>query len=341
MPDTLTRSQTRTRPTATPHDRRPLLLASACLVFLALGCGGGDDPTDPGDDNPGDPLAPLTLQPGDLCSANPDSAIGTFTDLNLESAVRRALLVGGQANLTCDLLSGVTEVAGRSTGVESLVGIQNLPSLTNLDLSFNSIADVGPLSGLTNLTDLNLFTNLVADISALSGLTGLTELRLADNLISDSGILVLSGLTALTLLDLRINSITDIGGLSELMSLTTLRLEANAITDVAALSGLTSLTSLWLFTNSIADIGALNGLTSLTELDLHANSITDIGSLSGLTNLTFLGLSNNPDLNDIQPLLDNTGLGVDDTVDLKSTNASCTDVATLETKGVSVSSDCP
>ena len=40
-------------------------------------------------------------------------------------------------------------------------------------------------------------------------------------------------------------------------------------------------------------------------------------------------------------LLDNTGLGVDDTVDLKSTNASCTDVAALETKGVSVSSDCP
>lgn len=326
MPDTLT---------------RPPRLASACLLFLTLGCGGGDDPTDPGDDNPDDPLAAVTLQPGDLCSANPDSAIGTFTDANLDAAVRRALLVGAQAHLTCDLLSGATEVAGGSAGVESLLGIQNLPSLANLDISFNRITDVGPLSGLTNLTDLNLFSNLVADIGALSGLTGLTELRLADNLVSDSGISVLSGFTALTLLDLRINSLTDISGLSALTSLTSLRLESNTIIDIGALSELTSLTGLWLFNNLITDIGALSGLTGLTELDLHGNSITDVGSLSGLTNLTFLGLSNNPDLSDIQALLDNTGLGVDDAVDLKTTNASCTDVAALETKGVSVSSDCP
>ncbi len=339
MPDT--RTQARTCPSATAQGRRLLLLASACLLFLTLGCGGGDDPTDPGDDNPDDPLAPLTLQPGDLCSANPDSAIGTFTDGNLDAAVRRALLVGGLAILTCDLLSGVTELAGGSAGVASLVGIQNLPSLRNLDLSFNSITDVSPLSGLTNLTDLNLFANQVADISALSGLTGLTELRLADNLISDSGISVVGGFTALTLLDFRINSLTDISGLSALTSLTSLRLESNTIIDIGALSELTSLTGLWLFNNLITDIGALSGLTGLTELDLHGNSITDVGSLSGLTNLTFLGLSNNPDLSDIQALLDNTGLGNDDAVDLKTTNASCTDVAALETKGVSVSSDCP
>ena len=337
MPDTPT--QARTCPSATAQGRRLVLLASACLLFLSLGCGGGDDPT--GNDDPADPSGPLTLQPADLCSANPDSAIATFADAGLESAVRRALLTGAPANLTCGLLSGLTALAAPSIGLQNLSGVQNLPSLGNFDLSFNSIVDVGPLSGLTNLTDLNLFANLVADISSLSGLTGLTELRLADNLISDSGISVVGGFTALTLLDLRINSLTDISGLSELTSLTSLRLESNTIIDIGALSELTSLTGLWLFNNSITDIGALSGLTGLTELDLHGNSITDVGSLSGLTNLTFLGLSNNPDLIDIQALLDNTGLGVDDEVDLKSTNASCTDVAALETKGVSVSSDCP
>jgi len=339
MSGTLTRTQTFTRPSTTPQGRRPLLLASGCLLFLSLGCGGGDDPT--GNDDPADPSGPLTLQPADLCSANPDSAIATFAEANLESAIRRALLTGAPANLTCGLLSGLTELAARSSGMESLVGIQNLPSLTNLDISFNSIVDVGPLSGLTNLTDLNLFANLVSDISALNGLTALTQLRLADNLISDSGISVVSGFTSLTLLDLRINLLTDISGLSELTSLTSLRLEANTIIDISALSDLTSLSGLWLFNNSIADIGALSELTALTELDLHANSITDVGSLSGLTNLTFLGLSDNPDLDNIQPLLDNTGLGVDDVVDLRTTNASCPDVAALETKGVSVSSDCP
>ncbi len=48
----------------------------------------------------------------------------------------------------------------------------------------------------------------------------------------------------------------------------------------------------------------------------------------------------NPDLTDIQPLLDNTGLGTGDSVLLMNTNVSCTDVATLEAKGVRVTSDC-
>jgi hypothetical protein len=34
--------------------------------------------------------------------------------------------------------------------------------------------------------------------------------------------------------------------------------------------------------------------------------------LTGITSLTFLDLSNNPNLTDIQPLLDNTGLGAGD-----------------------------
>ena len=44
---------------------------------------------------------------------------------------------------------------------------------------------------------------------------------------------------------------------------------------------------------------------------------------------------------DIQPLLDNTGLGAGNFVHLSGTNVSCPDVAALEAKGVTVSSDCP
>ncbi len=53
------------------------------------------------------------------------------------------------------------------------------------------------------------------------------------------------------------------------------------------------------------------------------------------------------DLSNIQPLLDNTGLGkpVPMTfwprlVRLRATNVSCTDVAALKVKGVEVDSDC-
>ncbi len=88
--------------------------------------------------------------------------------------------------------------------------------------------------------------------------------------------------------------------------------------DIGALSGLTSLTTLGLDGNSISDIGALSGLTSLTFLLLASNSIGDISELSGLTSLTILDLTNNPNLSDIQPLLDNTGLGAGDQVLLRS-----------------------
>ena len=77
------------------------------------------------------------------------------------------------------------------------------------------------------------------------------------------------------------------------------------------------------------------------NLYLDHNSITDISPLSCLTSLTELGLYNNPELTDIQLLLDNTELGADDQVFLRNTNVSCTDVALLEAKGVLVDSECP
>ena len=42
----------------------------------------------------------------------------------------------------------------------------------------------------------------------------------------------------------------------------------------------------------------------------------------------------------IQPLLDNTGLGLGDVVDLKLTAVSCDDINALELNEVTVTSDC-
>ena len=194
-------------------NRRGLLLIIGSLL-LPLGC--GDDPTG--------------LEPSELCSDHSDAAVATFEDANLRAAVRAALSLGLQEQLTCARVSELTQLDARWSEITSLVGIQNL------------------------------------------------------------------------------------------MSLTLLRLGSNF---------------------SISDIAALSGLTSLTELDLTSNSISDIGALSGLTSLTILDLTNNPNLSNIQPLLDNTGLGAGDQVLLRSTSVSCTDVAALQAKGVSVGSSCP
>ena len=123
--------------------------------------------------------------------------------------------------------------------------------------------------------------------------------------------------------------------------MTDLRLNDSSISDISALRGLTSLTALILDDNLLSDISVLRGLTNLESLWLSGNMITDISALSGLPRLTGLRLYNNP-ISDIQPLLDNTGLGAGDTVDLRSTSVSCADVTALEAKGVTVrSSNCP
>ena len=107
------------------------------------------------------------------------------------------------------------------------------------------------------------------------------------------------------------------------------------------IQNLTSVTDLSLADNRfITNISTLSGLTSLTTLRLSFNSITDISALSGLTGLTTILLSDNPNLTDIQPLLDNSGLGAGVLVDLRSTSVSCADVAALQAKGVNVTSDC-
>ena len=249
--------------TATTLRVLPLMMS---LFFLPLGCG---------------ILGPRTLlEPSELCSDHGNSAIATFEDPNLERAVREWSGVDARNDLTCGRVSGFEGIGLADYGITSLVGIQNLTSLTALELGNNLITDISPLSGLTRLTSLHLYNNSISDIGPLRGLTRLRWLTLRNN----------------------------------------------SITDISALSGLTRLRELYLrFNNSISDISALRGLTSLTSLDL----------------------SKNLDLSNIQPLLDNTGLGkpvpmtfFSRHVNLSHTNVSCTDVAALKRKGVTVAHSC-
>jgi Leucine-rich repeat (LRR) protein len=253
-----------------------------------------------------------------FCDTASSSAIVTFEDAILEAEIRDALLIGPQSSLTCGLVETLTSLNAASAGVTNLGGIENLTGLTTLQIRGNSITDIRALAGLTGLTSLNLAANSITDVSPLSGLTNLTFLAINQN-----------------------GTITDISALSGLTNLTgTLWIHSNAITDISAVSGLTNLTTLNAWNNSISDLSPLSGLTGLTQIRVHINSITDLGDLDGLPNLEIVWLHTNPDLTDIQTLLDNPGLGAEAAVNLRDTNVSCTDVDALRAKSVDVISDC-
>ncbi len=54
-----------------------------------------------------------------------------------------------------------------------------------LDLSYNRIVDVSPLTALTRLQSLYLGSNEIVDLEPLTALTGLSKLELNNNQIED------------------------------------------------------------------------------------------------------------------------------------------------------------
>ena len=244
-----------------------------------------------------------------------------------------------------------------------IVDVSPLAQLTNLEfllLSENHIVDVSPLAQLTNLRWLNLIRNPIADVTPLEKLTNLETLHLASNQIED--VTPLAKLTNLIRLSLSYNLIADVTPLEKLANLEELNLFSNPIADVTPLAKLTNLSYLFLGANQVADVTPLEKLTNLEELYMDYNyQLTDVTPLAKLTNLIRLSLSHNPiadvtpleklanlenlymasnQIEDVAPLVANTGLGEGDRVNLEnnplSDQALNEQIPALEVRGVSV-----
>jgi hypothetical protein len=191
---------------------------------------------------------------------------------------------------------------------------------------------------VATLTELEAAEAGIESLSGIESMTGLTSISFSDNAISD--LTPLAGLTGLTSIWLAGNEIRDVGPLSRLTGLTFLGLRDNQIVDIGPLSTLTHMVDLNITFNQISDLSALRGMTELTTLRLYNNPITDIGALEGLTKLHEVHIHDLPTLADIQPLLDNPGVGEGDEFPLFNSGMSCEDVVSLRAKGVSVGGTC-
>ena len=318
--------------------------------------------------------------PIDVASLLPAEVAVSIPTEHLAAAVRQALGLPPSDDITEQSMLELTRLTLNPGNIVNLAGVEHarnlvwlhlrhnqvgdisplagLRSLANLELGYNNISDIGPFAGLTRLTILNLpdnnisavsplaglarlkildlARNNISDIKPIAGLTDLYSLRLSDNSISD--ISVVAGLTKLTELYLSDNNVSDISAVAGLNNLTQLSLGGN-ISDIAAVARLTNLTRLILWRNNISDISAVAALTDLTVLGLESNSITDISPVSGLTNLTELYLANN-NISDILPLVENTGLGGGDRINVWRNPLSYASINThipdLQARGVEV-----
>jgi Leucine-rich repeat (LRR) protein len=320
------------------------LIACGDASMLRLGPPDGIPPVAP---PPGVP-APAEAGPPPACSAFPEGFVVSFEDEILEALVRAALGVGPEKPLTCGLVAGLTQLGAGHAGIESIGGIENLMGLTRLDLGFNpQLADLRPLRHLTALTSLHVGNapssglpggGPITDLAPLGALTNLTYLSVRGGSVSD--LAPLSALVSLEGLNLSYNSISDLGPLTDLTSLSIFYVVGNQVVDLSPLSNLTGLRILWIGDNPVAEYSPLSGLTNIEQLVAYRTLVSDISALEFLTNASRFTLFGNGSLSDISPLIDNVGLGSGDRVSLQSTSVSCVDVALLEAKGVTVSSDC-
>jgi internalin A len=189
-------------------------------------------------------------------------------------------------------LNGVTgTVNAHSSHIESIEGAQYLVNITELDLSYNPLTSINPISNLSGLEVLTLYNTHVNSLVPLTGLTNLVELNIRDLATSDfTPIINLVQLEILTLYNV---DLYNISGFEALTALEEFSLPCNNLVSIAPLSQLTNLQQLWLWDISGLSLAPLSSLLSLEYLRCTNGNGNDLASIANLTNLTTLDLSGN------------------------------------------------
>lgn len=233
--------------------------SSSSLGISANGVLSSNDTTSCGAGFTDDPNDPTTSD--DVCIPDTnlldtlDDQIGLNEGTQITVAQAQAFADGGALTI--------------AVPVANLTGLQVFSGLTGLTLNKvgNTFTDLTPISGLTTLNSLSLLNDSAltgADLAPLTSLTNLTTLSVSnDSHVSD--VSSISSMTWLTSVTLNTDSISNLSGLPIMPTATTVSLVSNQIQDPSPLA------------TELAGAGA-----TLKTLNLRSNVITDASSLAPL-----------------------------------------------------------
>lgn len=134
---------------------------------------------------------------GEYCEINLHDKFPNLKKLDLWASEEQKIKINDLEKLKILMLSGVY--------FDSIVSLENLPHLEELEISYSSLSKVYKLDKLTNLKTLNLEENEIENIDGLENLKNLERLNLFDNKIYD--ISVLNKLPKLREANLAVNKI--------------------------------------------------------------------------------------------------------------------------------------
>lgn len=209
-------------------------------------------------------LTKLTIQNQTIDSLNHLSSLAKLVVLDLTGcrfSVDELSILASLPSLSSLTLSGC--------GLSTIEGLDGARNLTYLDLSHNTLRNLGILTPMTTLAELNLQHNAVTDLSALSGLENLVKLNVGYNALHT--LAPLGSCVKLQHLEADHNQLSTLSGMEKLSLLQHLSVDYNQLTDVSSLSGNTELVNLSIASNHITDIAPLKRLTKLEIFDFSSN----------------------------------------------------------------------
>lgn len=289
-------------------------------------------------------LESLTLQQGDYENL---TTLASLTNL-------KTLVING-VTLTTDELTAIASLPDLVSlsmvrcNLSSISELSSAIGLTHLDLSSNSIRDLGPINSLPELEYLNLSHNAVIQLTALTGATKLKELDLSYNSVNST--IALSGCKSMEILRLDYNNLTNFEGLGTLPELKNLYASHNQISSIEHLAPLSKLSELDVSNNVLTDLSALSGNSSikilnfknnqvsalpsfakdsaLSSIDGSRNNLTTLDALSGLQQLNYVFMDYNSGISSVAALNKCSTL-----VEISIYGTSVTDVSILEEMNV-------
>lgn len=228
--------------------------------------------------------------------------IVTIPDVNFKAKlISLGIDTNSDSNIQESEALTLTSLDVSSSSIADLTGIESFLNLTNLNCSQNNLTTLN-LNALTNLTVLNAGNNLISILN-ISSLVNLTTLNVDSNLLTSSdfsgltNLMFLSCVGNINLTSMNVSGLVNLQelfcnannlsflGLNGLINLVNLKCDKNLISSLDV-SDLVSLQVLDCSTNQLSSLN-LTGLTQLTQLNCSQNQIAVL-DLAGLTNLTFV-----------------------------------------------------
>jgi len=134
----------------------------------------------------------------------------TIPDENLRDAIVKELdNVDPGDDITVEDMENLTELFPTEAGITDLTGLEYAQNLESVNLGYNEIENISPLSNLANLEILHLYHNNISDLDPLHSLPSLQWLNLNSNQVRDISPLAEGEFTSLETLNLRNNKIID------------------------------------------------------------------------------------------------------------------------------------